>query len=386
MTMPGFPQPSNRPARILGLFAHPDDEVFCMGGTIAKLTDAGAVGRIVSLTRGEAGQIRDVTAASRRTLGEVRERELAAAAAALGVADTRCLDLADGTLAAQPIDDLVETAVDIIDEFEPDTVISFGPDGGYGHPDHMTVSTIATAAAQHSRSRPITLHAAFPRSRQLLLSLIVEWLEDLDDRFRGSEEFATGLMLFANGSSMLGYAADHLDVRFYPAGTYIIEQGEPPGELFLVLSGNVDIVAEATDGSLTTLASAGPGSFVGEDGIARGQPRNAHVVAVDGVTCFVLSPGAVSLSAGRGSTSEVETFLVDQPGDTPGSDWIEVDVRAQATQKARALACHRSQYALRGDMFPRSMVEGLFGVEYFVQARGEGRGKPVSPDEPSTGA
>lgn len=347
-----------------------------MGGTIARLGESGAVGRIVSLTRGEAGQIRDVNAATRRTLGDVRERELAEAGRALAVSDTRCLRLADGTLAGRPIEGLIDIAVKIIDDFAPDVVISFGPDGGYGHPDHVTVSAAATAAATRSRSQPIMLHAVFPRRPQLLISLIVDWLENLDDRFRGSQEFANGLMLFANGSSMLGYAADHLDVRFYPAGTFIIEQGEPPGELFLILSGTVDIIDEASDGSLTRVNSVGPGSFVGEDGIAGGQPRNAHVVACDGVTCFVLSPGAASPAAGRGSTSLVDPFPSGRSrhgaGCTPDGDGpsnlIEVDVRAQAGRKLEALACHRSQYAIRPGMFPPSLVEGLFGVEQFVQA------------------
>ncbi len=339
-----------------------------MGGTIAKLTDGGAVARIVSLTRGEAGQIRDVAAATRRTLGEVRARELVGAGAALGVTDTRCLDLADGTLANRPVEELIETAVALIDEFRPDVVISFGPDGAYGHPDHVTVSNVATLATARTRSQPIMLHAVFPRSEQLLVGLIVDWLESLDDRFRGSEEFANGLMLFANGSSMLGYAADHLDVRFFPAGTFIIEQGEPPGELFLVLSGSADIVVESDDGSLNHLATVGPGCFVGEDGIARGQPRNAHVVAAESVTCFVLSPGAASPSAGRGSTSLVDRFVGEGPGAELPPDCIEVDVRAYADRKVEALACHRSQYALRADMFPPSLVQGLFGVEYFVQA------------------
>jgi hypothetical protein len=84
--------------RLLGVFAHPDDEVFCAGGTIAQVAEAGAEVMIVSATRGEKGQIRDATAATRRTLGMVRERELAAAAAELGVQRVKVLTYADGTL------------------------------------------------------------------------------------------------------------------------------------------------------------------------------------------------------------------------------------------------------------------------------------------------
>ncbi|MGI8693734.1 MAG: PIG-L deacetylase family protein [Geodermatophilaceae bacterium] len=75
-----------RPDRLLGLFAHPDGEVFCIAGTIGRCAEAGASTAIVSLTRGEAGQIRDAAAATRRTLGATRSTELTQAAQALGVA------------------------------------------------------------------------------------------------------------------------------------------------------------------------------------------------------------------------------------------------------------------------------------------------------------
>ncbi len=70
----------NRSLRLLGVFAHPDDESFCVGGTLAKYTAAGAEAMIVSATRGQAGQIRDARIATRKTLGAVREQELRRAA------------------------------------------------------------------------------------------------------------------------------------------------------------------------------------------------------------------------------------------------------------------------------------------------------------------
>src|ERR1700709_332455 len=87
-----------RPLRILGVFAHPDDETLCAGGTLAKYADAGAEVYVVSLTKGEAGQIRDAGAATRATLRGVREKEFHAAGNALGVTETRCLDYPDGGL------------------------------------------------------------------------------------------------------------------------------------------------------------------------------------------------------------------------------------------------------------------------------------------------
>jgi LmbE family N-acetylglucosaminyl deacetylase len=81
----GAAAPTGRAPRILGLFAHPDDEVFCVGGTLARCADAGWITGIASLTQGERGQIRDAEAATRRTLGAVRVKELHAAGDALGV-------------------------------------------------------------------------------------------------------------------------------------------------------------------------------------------------------------------------------------------------------------------------------------------------------------
>src|SRR3954468_9974290 len=76
---------SRRAPRLLGIFAHPDDETICAGGTFAKYASTGAEIRVISLTKGGAGQIRDAAVATRRTLPAVRERELAAAGIELGL-------------------------------------------------------------------------------------------------------------------------------------------------------------------------------------------------------------------------------------------------------------------------------------------------------------
>ena len=364
-----LPMPSDRPPRIMGFFAHPDDEVFCLGGTMAAHTARGAVGKIVSLTPGDAGQIRDASVATRRTLGRVRARELVAAASEIGVTDVACLHHRDGTLETEPVEPLVQLAVDMVDDFEPDIMISFGPDGAYGHPDHIRASLVATRAASRAECRPTMLHAAFPQSTRYLVDLLVEWLSGLDSRFRGSEAFAQGLMLFADGSSALGFAADHMDIEFFPAGTFIIEQGEPPGRLYLVLSGWVDVYREDEAGSLDLIGTNGPGGFFGEEAIATGRPRNAHVVARDNVTCFVLAPSAPSAAAGRGGTSAVDPFDagVHTEADNPQSTAydIDLDVADHAAAKLAALCRHRSQYALDPDMFPEHIVRALFGREYF---------------------
>ncbi|WP_204912545.1 PIG-L family deacetylase [Microlunatus spumicola] len=370
--------PLDRPLRVLGLFAHPDDEVFCVGGTIARAAAAGAETAVVSLTRGEAGQIRDSATATRRTLGVTRVAELEAATAALGVGHVECYDLGDGNLARMPYDDVVALVREVLDRLRPDVVVTFGDDGGFGHPDHMTSSHAVLSARAGMADPPRVLHARFPAQDRLLLDLLVDWLTSGEQRFAGTAGFGNALRLFADGSSVLGFAADHLQVQWFPAGSYVIEQGEPANELFCVLSGSVDIVVEDAHGTLTTKDTAGPGSFVGQDGLASGRPRNAHVVARDDVTCFVLAPRGRDLSAGRGTTAAAPADglpdgpVAEPPGPVapaPASDTtadVSVDVGAALDAKIAALVAHRSQYALDADLLPRQVLGPLLGTEHFT--------------------
>jgi LmbE family N-acetylglucosaminyl deacetylase len=117
---------TGRPPRILGVFAHPDDESCCAGGTFAKYAEAGAAIMVVSATRGDAGQIRDGRAATRSTLGQVRERELRLACERLGIQHAICLEYGDGTLKDVEPQALRRDVVRIVREFKPDVVIKLG--------------------------------------------------------------------------------------------------------------------------------------------------------------------------------------------------------------------------------------------------------------------
>ena len=139
--------------RILGVFAHPDDESFCAGGTFARYTTAGAEAMVVSATRGQAGQIRSAKVATRRTLGQVREQELRLACQLLGIQHAVCLDYSDGMLKEVDQEVLTRHVAEIIRTFRPAIVITFGPDGGYGHPDHIAISAATTAAYLCSSDR-----------------------------------------------------------------------------------------------------------------------------------------------------------------------------------------------------------------------------------------
>lgn len=368
----GLTVPPSRRLRVLGLFAHPDDEVFCAGGTMARAAAAGAETAVVSLTQGEAGQIRDSATATRRTLGAARVAELRAAADALGVDHVECHDLGDGHLALMPFDALVAHVRDVLERLAPDVVVTFGDDGGFGHPDHMTSSHAVLAARAGLAHPPRVLHARFPAQDRLLLDLLVDWLTSGEQRFTGTAGFGNALRLFADGSSVLGFAADHLQVQWFPAGSFVIEQGEPANELFCLLTGSVDIVVEDADGTLRTKDTAGPGSFVGQDGLATGRPRNAHVVARDDVTCFVLAPRGRDLSAGRGITATGPTAAAPEAGRPGGAEpqrpatEVALDVEAALDRKIAALVAHRSQYALDAELLPRQVLGPLLRTEHFT--------------------
>lgn len=373
-------RPGGHRPRLLGLFAHPDDEIFCVGGTFAEAAAAGADTAIVSFTKGEAGLIRSADIATRSTLGQVRAAELDAACQELGVARSRCLDFVDGTLSRVDRQELVAAAVAVIRAERPDYVYAFDETGAYGHPDHVTMSEVALAACKLAGQpdvlaeagaphEPVALmQACFPQNDRLLLQLLVDWLTTLDERFCGSDEFNSSLLMFADGSTMLGYAADHLHTEWFPTGSYIIEQGEAADDLYLVLSGSVDVFVEAADGTRTHRATAGPGEFLGEAGIATGQARNAHCVAAENTTCFVLSPSARSNHAGRGADATAGAGTTNEAAESPSTcDGIGHvhDVSAMVDRKVRALGHHRSQYSIAAGLFPDDMMQKLLGTEYF---------------------
>jgi LmbE family N-acetylglucosaminyl deacetylase len=155
--------------KLLGVFAHPDDDVYTLGATLIAHSDDLET-TLVFATSGEAGPITDPQAVSRDELGAIREREQRAAMEALGVAGStasRFLRLPDYYLPDVPFDDLVEQITGLLDEVHPDVVVTFGSDGMTSHHDHIRVGEAATAAFDRlDGSGPLQylFHVALPRS------------------------------------------------------------------------------------------------------------------------------------------------------------------------------------------------------------------------------
>jgi LmbE family N-acetylglucosaminyl deacetylase len=136
---------------VLGIWAHPDDEAFLSAGLMAAASGAGHRVVCVTATLGERGT-GDPRHWPPERLAAVRERELDASLAALGVAECHVLGIEDGTCADQPSDAIVRRLAGIVGVVAPDTIVTFGPDGMTGHEDHQTVSGWATAA--HALAAP----------------------------------------------------------------------------------------------------------------------------------------------------------------------------------------------------------------------------------------
>ena len=178
--------------RLLAVLAHPDDETFLCGGTLARYASEGGRVSLICATRGEAGEISDPNLARPENLGEVREEELRAACRALGVQDVIVLGYRDsgmdgtednhhpGAFSRADMGEIVGHVVEVVRRVRPQLLLTFDPSGGYGHPDHVAAHTAAveafSAASDPSRypeqlirglqpHRPDRLYyAVFPRS------------------------------------------------------------------------------------------------------------------------------------------------------------------------------------------------------------------------------
>src|SRR5579875_1875119 len=144
--------------RLLGIFAHPDDESL-IGGTLLHYHEAGVETGLVFATRGEVGEISDDSILSPPSnLEEIREAEAQAAAAILRIGYLRFLDYRDSGRSGTPDNqhahclkraraaEVIGKLVATIREFRPDVLITFDEAGGYGHPDHVLIYRYATGA------------------------------------------------------------------------------------------------------------------------------------------------------------------------------------------------------------------------------------------------
>ncbi len=135
---------------LLGVWAHPDDEAYLSAGLMAAARRLGQRVAVITATAGEHGTV-DPERWTPARLAARRRREMAASLAVLGVHEHYWLDYPDGGCAGVPDDVAVDAITQIIHTVRPDTIVTFGPDGMTGHPDHSTVSAWTTAAWREQR-------------------------------------------------------------------------------------------------------------------------------------------------------------------------------------------------------------------------------------------
>ena len=208
--------------RLLGIFAHPDDEDL-IGGALLHYHSSGVKTGLVCATRGEVGDIADSVLATPENLGEVREREMRNAAETLHVDRLWFLGYRDsgrmGTPENQDPRALIQARgarvigklVEIIREFRPQVIVTFDETGGYGHPDHIAMYKYATGAfhsaadgVQYPEAGPAhaaakLYYASFARRQIMVMS---EWLQD-----QAYEGFVRDLKV-----EKLGFADEEIDV------------------------------------------------------------------------------------------------------------------------------------------------------------------------------
>lgn len=145
---------------VLSVWAHPDDEAYLAGGVLSALARVGHRVVCVTATRGEAA-VPGATAGERAALAALRTEELEEALDVLGIAEHRWLDLPDGHCAELDPAPVASCLAAVVEEVRPRTVITFGPDGFTGHPDHRAVSAWVDLALRRCHGLPAVrlLHA-----------------------------------------------------------------------------------------------------------------------------------------------------------------------------------------------------------------------------------
>lgn len=137
---------------LLAVFAHPDDETFMCGGTLAKVALQGHRVAVVCATKGEMGRrMGNPPVATRESLALLREQEMQRACAALSVAQLSWLGFRDKTLEMEPQNYLLEAVLAQMETERPEVILTFHPEFG-GHPDHCAIGLAATAAYQAYRA------------------------------------------------------------------------------------------------------------------------------------------------------------------------------------------------------------------------------------------
>ena len=155
--------------KLLAVVAHPDDESFGMGGTLAHYAQAGVDVHLICATRGEVGEVSPELLEGHTSIGELREQELCCAADVLGLKNVHFLDYRDSgmpgsqdnehpeALIQASQDEVAKKISKLIRLIRPQVVLTFDPIGGYMHPDHIAIHQATVLACKMAGNKKITI-------------------------------------------------------------------------------------------------------------------------------------------------------------------------------------------------------------------------------------
>ena len=204
--------------KLLVVFAHPDDESMGMGGTLARYAAQGVETHYVCATRGQRGWFGpEEQNPGLRLLGEIRTKELENAVRELGMKGLHFLDYIDGEVDQADHDEAIGKIVTHIRRIQPQVVVTFPPDGNYGHPDHIAVGQFTSAAVVCAADSSFQDPAHLPAHRVLkfyymvdsesFVNLVAPFIGDLTfpvgDQLRG--EIAWKEWMITTRVEMAGY-------------------------------------------------------------------------------------------------------------------------------------------------------------------------------------
>jgi LmbE family N-acetylglucosaminyl deacetylase len=200
------------PPTILAVLAHPDDEAFGLGGTLALYARRGSDTYLVCATRGEVGMVDAEHMHGYRSIAELREAELRCAAEHLGLKGVFFLDYRDSGMPGSddnkhpeaqinhPVEEVAGRVVKYIRELKPDVVLTFDPIGGYKHPDHIHIQRATTLAFEKADDASFHPEAGLPFKPRALYFQVFP---------RGFLKWATRLMpLFGKDPTKFGRNGD----------------------------------------------------------------------------------------------------------------------------------------------------------------------------------
>lgn len=178
------------PLKLLAVFAHPDDESMGMGGTLAKYAAEGVEMHLISASRGERGWAgSEEQNPGLSILGQIRTEELKNAVKELGIKGLHFLDYIDGDVDQAHYAEAVSKIVTHIRRIKPQVVVTFPPDGNYGHPDHIAIGQFTSAAivcavdANYEDAENLAAHRVskfyYMVDAENFINLIAPFMEDM---------------------------------------------------------------------------------------------------------------------------------------------------------------------------------------------------------------